>query len=254
MQQHLQPETQDEVGEDARAAQAPRDDRASRDEDSSSVDAPAGAVASSVQDPSSKLGLWLRIGLAALAAAHGAVWWRALAWWPQLPDQIPIHFNAAGEPDRFVERAIASWFLLPAIMFGICALLGGIALWIDRLARDTPMLLNVPRKDLFLKLSFPGRLAVMTPTRILLIWVLVGVNLLGLGIVEGSARISVNGYGTVSIWPVVAFVAFAGALTVWSLHATTRAIERQARLEGPAIKSPATKSPATKSPVIKAPV
>ena len=175
---------------------------------------------------------WVRIGLAALAAVHGAVWWRALLWWPQLPEQIPIHFNAAGEPDRFVARSIAALFLTPAIMLSVCVILGAVALCIDKIARETPALVNVPRKDLFVRLSPERRIAVMLPTRALLVWVLTGVNLLGLGIIEGSARISVHGHGTVSIWPVVAFVAFTGVLTLTSLRATTRAIERGAREEG----------------------
>jgi hypothetical protein len=169
---------------------------------------------------------WVRIGLAALAAAHGAIWWRALAWWPQLPEQIPVHFNAAGEPDRWVERSAAAWFFAPALI------IGGIARWIDRLATHTPGMLNIPRKDLFLRLSPAARCEVVLPTRSLLVWVLVGVNLLGLTIVEGMGRVAVVGQATISILPVVAFVAFAGALCFVSVRSTSRAVERLAAQEG----------------------
>ena len=175
---------------------------------------------------------WVRIGLAALAAAHGAIWWRALAWWPQLPEQIPIHFNAAGEPDRWVERSAAAWFFAPALMVALCLFIGGIARWIDRLATHTPGMLNIPRKDLFLRLSPAARCEVVLPTRSLLVWVLVGVNLLGLTIVEGMGRVAVVGEATVSILPVVAFVAFAGALCFVSVRSTSRAVERLAKVEG----------------------
>ncbi len=175
---------------------------------------------------------WLRIGVAALAAAHGAIWWRALSWWPQLPERIPIHFNAAGEPDRWVDRSMGAWFLAPVIMVALCVLLGGIARWIARLAVDTPALLNIPRKDLFLRLSPAARCEVVLPTRTMLVWVLVGVNLLGLWIVEGMGRVAVVGQATISILPVVAFVAFAGALCFVSMRATTRSVERLAKAEG----------------------
>lgn len=180
----------------------------------------------------STTGLWLRIGLAALAAAHGAVWWRAISWWPQLPERIPMHFNAAGEPDRWVERSLVAWFFAPVLMVVLCFFIGGIAHWIDRLAVHAPGMLNIPRKDLFLRLSPPARCEVVMPTRSVLVWVLVGVNLLGLTIVEGIGRVAVLGQATVSILPVVAFVAFAGALCFVSVRATSRAVERLAKAEG----------------------
>lgn len=175
---------------------------------------------------------WLRIGVAALAAAQGAIWWRAIAWWPQLPEKIPIHFDLAGEPDRWVDRSMGAWFLTPILMVLLCALLGAIARWIDRMAVHTPALLNIPRKELFLRLSPAARCEVVLPTRSLLVWVLVGVNLLGLGILEGMGRVAVHRQGTISILPVVAFVAFAGVLCFVSLRATTRAVERLAKQEG----------------------
>jgi hypothetical protein len=175
---------------------------------------------------------WLRIGVAALAAAHGAIWWRAISWWQQLPEKIPIHFNAAGEPDRWVDRSMGAWFLAPVIMVLLCALLGGIARWIDRLAVHTPEMLNIPRKDLFVRLSPAARGEVVLPTRSMLVWVLVGINVLGLTIVEGMGRVAVVGQGTVSILPTVAFVAFAGALCFVSIRATTREVERLAKAEG----------------------
>jgi hypothetical protein len=175
---------------------------------------------------------WVRIGVAALAAAHGAVWWRALSWWPQLPPRIPIHFDAAGEPDGWAARSVVAWFLAPAIMLFLCALLGAIALWINGVARTSPDLMNVPHRALFIRLSPAARCEAVLPVRGVLVWVLVGINVLGLVIVEGMGRVATLGQGTVSILPVVAFVAFAGALSFVSIRATARAVERLARREG----------------------
>lgn len=35
--------------------------------------------------------------------------------WPRLPDRIPVHFGADGQPDRWSDTTVFSWFLLPAI-------------------------------------------------------------------------------------------------------------------------------------------
>jgi hypothetical protein len=115
-------------------------------------------------------------------------------------------------------------------MVALSLFIGGIARWIDRLATHTPGMLNIPRKDLFLRLSPAARCEVVLPTRSLLVWVLVGVNLLGLTIVEGMGRVAVVGEATVSILPVVAFVA--GALCFVSVRSTSRAVERLAKVEG----------------------
>ena len=143
-----------------------------------------------------------------------------------------MHFNAAGEPDRWVERSAGAWFFAPVLMAVLCVFLGAIARWIDRLARASPQIVNVPRKDLFLRLSADARAEVVLPTRTLLVWTLVGVQLLGLTIVEGMGRVAVLGQATVSILPVVAFVAFVGALCFVSIRSTARAVERLAKAEG----------------------
>lgn len=35
-----------------------------------------------------------------------------LAVFPSLPDQIPVHFNAAGEPDRFDAKSTGAWLMI----------------------------------------------------------------------------------------------------------------------------------------------
>lgn len=57
-------------------------------------------------------------GLAALVMAFAAGLWL----WGQLPDQVPVHWNIRGEPDRWGSPATAV-FLLPAIGFWLAVLL-----------------------------------------------------------------------------------------------------------------------------------
>jgi len=45
-----------------------------------------------------------------------------IAAWPHLPEQVPSHWNAAGQVDGYSGRAVGA-FLLPAIMAGLGALL-----------------------------------------------------------------------------------------------------------------------------------
>lgn len=51
----------------------------------------------------------LNTALAALTVAF-SIW-----VWPRLPERIPVHFGADGQPDRWSEATLVSWFMLPAI-------------------------------------------------------------------------------------------------------------------------------------------
>lgn len=173
----------------------------------------------------------LRVLLVLVAIAQATLWWRVIAWSSQLPQRFPIHFDSAGNPDGWsTNRAV--WFLLPAISLVLLAIFGGIIAWTGSLARSAPGIVNVPRKDLFLKLSPEGRVAVLGPTRVFLAWMLVLVTALFLFIVEGSARVAVGQATTLPSWPVFIFMGCVFATLPFMLIATTRAIDRQAASEG----------------------
>ena len=173
----------------------------------------------------------LRVLLVLVAIAQATLWWRVIAWSSRLPERFPIHFDFAGNPDGWsTNRAV--WFLLPAISLVLLALFGGIIAWTGSLARSAPGIVNVPRKDLFLKLSAEGRVAVLGPTRVFLAWMLVLVTALFLFIVEGSARVAVGQSTTLPSWPVFVFLGCVFATLPFMMIATTRAIDRQAASEG----------------------
>jgi uncharacterized membrane protein len=176
--------------------------------------------------------VWLRVGLVALAAAHGALWWRAAAWWPLIPERFPTHFDLAGKPDGWSNRSLLSWFALPLIALALGSFVGGIGIWIGALARNTPGIVNVPQKDLFLKLSPEGRASVVMPTRLLLLAVLVLMQVLFLAILEGTGRVATGEQATLSIAPVVVFMPLVGVAVVFGWLATANAITRAARAEG----------------------
>lgn len=66
----------------------------------------------------------------------------------QVPDQIPVHFNLSGVPDRWEARTPFSWFLLNGIGILLTLFLYAITLFI----RSKPELINIPDKQRFLLL------------------------------------------------------------------------------------------------------
>ena len=173
-----------------------------------------------------------RFCLGLMVVGQGVLWWRAIYWYPQLPERFPIHFNFAGEPDGWADKSIAMWLMLPGISLVMLAFLGGISYWMGSLVRNTPGLVNVPRKDLFVKMSVAGRMTVVAPTQTFLAWVLALMTFLFVWIVEGTGRVAVHEDATVAVWPV--FIFLVGVLGVLPFYwvATSRRLTDAAMREG----------------------
>ena len=103
-------------------------------------------------------------------AGLAAVWSMAALWWPTLPAQIPLHFDAAGVPDRWGPASVANWFMLPFIATWLAALLGGIAAFMPALVRTWPAIVNVPQKKRWMALPPEARVRTAAPVR----WMLAG--------------------------------------------------------------------------------
>jgi len=88
--------------------------------------------------------LMLLLNLILLAAHAGFAAWA----WPHLPESIPAHFDASGQPTRWTRTSVGSWFGLVGVSAGIAALMGVLA-WA---APRYPALLNIPNKDKMLAL------------------------------------------------------------------------------------------------------
>ena len=67
-----------------------------------------------------------------------AMWGLALWAYDALPDTIPVHFDAAGAPDRIVPRTYTSWLMLPGSAAGMTVLLYLSALFVP-LRIDHPL-------------------------------------------------------------------------------------------------------------------
>ncbi|HEX6041894.1 DUF1648 domain-containing protein [Longimicrobium sp.] len=80
------------------------------------------------------------------------------AWaYPRLPGRIPMHFNAAGQVDRWEGRSPASWFMLPILAAVLAVFMWGIGIIGER----HPHTWNVPDKPRFLALSPEARAPIM---------------------------------------------------------------------------------------------
>lgn len=162
---------------------------------------------------------------------QAVLWWRVIAWSPELPERFPTHFNFRGEPDGWSTSRVV-WFLLPMISLGVLLLFGAILVWIESLARKAPGIMNIPRKDVFLKLSPEGRVSVLGPTRAFLAWMMLLITGLFMYIVEGSARVAVGRDATLPSWPVFVFLGLVFSTLPVFIVATMREVDRRALAEG----------------------
>jgi len=76
------------------------------------------------------------------------IWVFTLLKWPELPEEIPVHFTLAGEPDRWAAKTWEHWFVLPIVALGMTALL----YLASRLVVRFPQHANLPQKAVFLRL------------------------------------------------------------------------------------------------------
>ena len=108
----------------------------------------------------------------------------AASWW-LLPDRVPLHFGASGQPDRFGSRteAVVTSALLGA---GIIALFAGLARWMRRLP---PAMANIPHKEYWFTPEHEPRLRRMLATDLYLFGAMTLAFLLGMEVmIIGTAR------------------------------------------------------------------
>lgn len=126
------------------------------------------------------------------------------AWaYPRLPSRIPMHFDLAGQPDRWEARSVTSWFLLPAIACGMALMLYAMS----ALGTRTPHLWNLPEKRRFLALHPRDQAPVIA--RMQRFIGLVGVMITALfgAIQAGIYHASLGDGGALPVWITASIVA-----------------------------------------------
>lgn len=70
----------------------------------------------------------------------------AAYYYSELPQRFPAHFDFSGAPDRWSEKSVFSWFIIPVIS-GIVQML---VLSTGYFIRKYPSMVNLPEKEKFL--------------------------------------------------------------------------------------------------------
>ena len=146
----------------------------------------------------------------------------SIAVYPELPARIPQHFGFDGRPDRWVERSLVAWLLLPIIALMVSGFVVVIASIIPRDLR----LLNVPNKARLLALPAERQALVAVMVRNTLHWIVVMVLLMFAGLQLEVYLAAMSGAATELGWLVVVWVA--GVLTmVIALNARLQRLLRE---------------------------
>jgi len=175
-------------------------------------------------------------GRSTALVAHGvnalllALMWAFALWaYDKLPDPIPIHFDAAGEPNGWAARSWASWLLLPGCALGLTLLTYASVLFVP-LTRKYPRLINLPgrHRERFLQLTPARREPVFDVVKAFTYWLAVPMNVLMAWLEWKVYHATFDGRLTGSVWaPMAAFlVLFTVIITigiVWLLRAVDRA-------------------------------
>jgi len=146
------------------------------------------------------------------------IWWVPLSAYDQLPDQVPVHFDGKGNPNRFAAKSGWELWSLP-----IVATLLGIGVFV--LLRF-PQACNYPRKDEVKALPPELREQVYAILREMMMAVFVCVDLLFLFIIKGIVAGARTGHAEVNWVPIVLFAAGPLLLMVYYLPRISRTIDR----------------------------
>jgi uncharacterized membrane protein len=160
--------------------------------------------------------LWLLV-----LVAQAWLWWRAVAWYPNIPERYPSRFGLDGDPVAWAIKSPGTWFLLPAIGAALALglmVLGTVAL--PRLARSAPGLLNLPHKQRFLALDPDRRVQAVLPVAWFVALVAMATTALMIWALESLARGATDHRGPTLLWPGVFVVGILAGTVVmtWTLR------------------------------------
>ncbi|MEL6614905.1 MAG: DUF1648 domain-containing protein [Bacteroidota bacterium] len=159
----------------------------------------------------------------ALATLAWAVWAYAA-----LPERIPLHFGIDGTPDRWGDRSLAGWLLLPLVGIGMAALMDGVGQW--ALRNPEKQTINLPQSDAIMALPVERRLPVLrraiAMTNAVAVLLLVAFAILQIG--DYAAALGAPSQG----WTVLGVgICLTGplAVLVWGITSVSNEIDRQRR-------------------------
>lgn len=105
----------------------------------------------------------------------------SVAVYGDLPDRIPVHLDGAGTADRWGDKSLGTWLLVPGIATAVALLL----LVVGSLAPRYPALFNYPGKERVLALPPERRGPSLERVRAMLDWTALSI-VVTLGLVQYS--------------------------------------------------------------------
>jgi uncharacterized membrane protein len=148
----------------------------------------------------------------------------AVASYGALPERLPVHFDAAGQPDRWADKSWANWLALPLVAAGLTALLY-LASGLVALARRKPRWLSLPHKEKFLALPAAQQQPVWQRLRAIPRWLAVPTNGLML-YAQLSIWTTAHSGRSMVVWPLLLLVGVMGAITIGITVSLVRAVRR----------------------------
>lgn len=172
--------------------------------------------------------------LSVLPVTTLALLWCVSLWlWPQLPEQIPLHFDGEGTPDRFGARSLVNWFLLPGLGTLLVALFSFVLPpWIVALARRDSPYLNVPQRAELSKLSPEARVRAVQPVGSMLMVIAAEVALLFTLLQFGTARVASGAWQKLPTTMAFGAVGVLVATTLVWLPLLNRGVRRELERQG----------------------
>ncbi|HEB53158.1 MAG TPA: DUF1648 domain-containing protein [bacterium] len=163
-----------------------------------------------------------------LGLATVAVWAITLWGWFRLPPEIPMHFGLSGRPDRWAERSIAAWCLLPAMATVFAVAFGWLLPgWFAGLARSNSKLLNMPDAERFRALPEDARVRAVGGLGAGLAGIALAVDATIGWVMFATVRVANGEWQLLPMLPTLAFVLAIVGASVWMAVAGQRAVRRE---------------------------
>lgn len=165
---------------------------------------------------------------ALLVLSVAALWTLAVTAWPDLPEQVPTHFDVGGRPDAWAAPGFASWFLLPTLATGMVLLMGvGLPRWVVGMARRNSSLLNMPQKARFQALPEEARVRAVAVAAKGLQRVALLVTALFGWILYGTNEVAHGRWEALPSTVMFTVVGLLVAQSLWLIVAASRAVSRE---------------------------
>jgi hypothetical protein len=169
-----------------------------------------------------------------LLAAMLLPWLVAGSLWSSLPERVPMHFDASGRADGFVDRSALVWFALPAFATALGGLLGFLLpRWMRGMAERNSPWLNVPDAARFRQLPADARVRAVAGPGVWLQAIGIELQVLVAWLLFGMQRVATKAWDVLSPLPsfllVGAVVLSALLLAVHGKRAVRTEVERLAR-------------------------